>query len=101
MKTNDIYDVSAELELEFGPVGSDGWNSAVEQARAEYNSQILLDARREAKMTQTDVARKIGTTKSYVSRIEHGQVVPSATLFFRFLHACGMRVEIIKTVAVI
>ena len=51
MRRSDIYDVSAELEKEFGPVGSDSWKEAVQQAWDEYSAQILLDARKQAKKT--------------------------------------------------
>lgn len=99
MRTNDIYDVTAELEREFGPAGSESWNKAVEKAWDEYNAQVLLDARKEAKMTQSEVASKIGTTKAYISRLERGKITPSITTFTRVLNACGMRLEVVRTVA--
>ncbi len=36
-------------------------------------SQILKDARKEAKMTQEQLAEKVGTKKSYISRLENGK----------------------------
>jgi DNA-binding XRE family transcriptional regulator len=95
MQKSDIYDVSAELEREFGPVGSGSWKKAVQQAWDEYSAQILLDARKDAKKTQAEVAQKIGATKSYISRVEHGQIIPTVATFYRILHACDKRVEIV------
>ena len=34
--------------------------------------EILKDARKEAKMTQEELAQKTGTRKSFISRIENG-----------------------------
>ena len=94
MKTNRIYDVTADLEREFGPVGSKGWNKAVEKAWEEYNAEILLMARKRAGMTQSQVAERIGATKSYISRIERGLIVPTVASFYRIVSALGMQVEI-------
>lgn len=94
MKANNIYDVTADLEREFGPVGSEGWNRAVEKAWEEYNAEILLMARKKAGLTQSQVAERIGATKSYISRIERGLIVPTVASFYRIVSALGMQVEI-------
>lgn len=94
MNANDIFDVTADLEKEFGPVGSRGWNKAVEKAWEEYNADILLQARKKAGMTQSEVAKRIGATKSYISRIERGKIVPTVASFYRIVSALGMQVEI-------
>ena len=50
MKENEmIYDISSELEREFGPKGSASRKAAEDKAWEEYNAQILLDARHIAK----------------------------------------------------
>lgn len=94
MKRNELYDVGAELERELGPAGSAEWKKNVSKAWDEYNAQVLLDARKGAKMTQSEVADKIGATKSYISRVEHGQIVPTASSFYRIIKACGLQVQI-------
>ena len=94
MNANDIFDVTADLEQEFGPDGSHGWNKAVEKAWEEYNADILLQARKKAGMTQSEVAKRIGATKSYISRIERGKIVPTVASFYRIVSALGMQVEI-------
>ena len=53
----------------------------VEQSRNSYEektqmfiiSEMLKDARKEAKITQEQLAEKTGTKKSYISRIENGK----------------------------
>lgn len=92
----NLYDVSAELEREFGPVGSEGWNKALERAWEEYNAEILLEARKKAGLTQAQVAERIGATKSYISRVERGQIVPTASSFFRIASALGYSVELVR-----
>ena len=53
----------------------------------------LQDARRNAKLTQADLAERMGTTQSVISRIEHGYNVSINTLE-KYARACGKRVEL-------
>ena len=69
-----------------------------EETYAFYTGQILLDARREAKVTQTELAKRINATKSYISRIESGAINPSVGTFYRIVNALGLRIEIVKPI---
>ena len=55
----------------------------------EYGT-LLRDARRECGLDQADLARRAGTTQTYISRIERGEVSPSARTMKRLLHAMGL-----------
>ena len=48
------------------------------------------------KMTQTELDQKIGTNKSYISKIENGTIEPGVGLFLRILDALGLRFDIVK-----
>ena len=82
-KKNEIYDVSAELAREFGEIGT-----------KEYNAQILLDARKNAKLTQEELAKRIGADKGYISRIERGLTIPTVSTLYRIAAAMGLTVEL-------
>lgn len=95
MKTKmQIYSVSEELNHYFGNPGTESRRKAEEQAWEEYNAQILLDARKESGMTQSELANKIGTDKSYISRVERGLTIPSISTFYRMVSAMGLSVEL-------
>ena len=95
MKKNEvIYDVSAELEREFGPKGSESRKMAEDKAWEEYNAQILFDARKDAGLTQQELADRIGVDKGYVSRIERGLITPSVSTIYRIAAAMGLTVEL-------
>ena len=89
-----IYSVSEELNHYFGNPGTESRRKAEEQAWEEYNAQILLDARKESGMTQSELANKIGTDKSYISRVERGLTIPSISTFYRMVSAMGLSVEL-------
>jgi ribosome-binding protein aMBF1 (putative translation factor) len=91
MKT---YNVSEELNQTFGALGTESRKRAEEQAWEEYNAQILLDARKESGMTQSELASKIGADKSYISRVERGLTIPSISTFYRMVAAMGFSVEL-------
>lgn len=89
-----IYDVSAELEREFGPKGSDSRKAAEDKAWEEYNAQILLNARKNAGLTQQELADRIGANKGYISRLERGLTVPTVSTLYRIAAAMGLTVEL-------
>jgi transcriptional regulator with XRE-family HTH domain len=51
---------------------------------------LLRKSRREQGLDQATLARRAGTTQTYVSRIERGDVSPSASTMQRLLHALGL-----------
>jgi DNA-binding XRE family transcriptional regulator len=93
-KKNDIYDVSAELAKEFGEVGSQSRAEATTKAWEEYNAQILLDARKNARLTQAELASRIGADKAYISRIERGITVPTVATLYKIAAAMGFTIEL-------
>ena len=98
MQTNDhqIRDYDIVLDAEFGKPGTPERVRAMEEAYAFYSGQILHTARKAAGLTQSELAERVNTTKSYISKLEKGHVNPSAGLFFSIINALGMRVEIVK-----
>ena len=97
-KNNIVEDYTPVLEQNFGKVGSAEWEKSIEEAEAFYTGQVIKETRREAKMTQSELAAKLNVTKSYISRIENGFINPSVTVFYRIISALGMRVEIVKPI---
>jgi DNA-binding XRE family transcriptional regulator len=96
MNTNShlITDISEQLEKEFGKHGTPERAKFDEEAWAFYTSQILLDARKNARLTQVELAERIGADKSYISRIEKGTTIPSVATFYRIVNALGLSVEL-------
>ncbi|MBR5074979.1 MAG: helix-turn-helix transcriptional regulator [Bacteroidales bacterium] len=93
---NQVRDYDLVLNAEFGEPGSENRKEAEEQAYAFYSGQILKDARRGEKVTQIELASRIGSTKSYISKIENGVMTPSVGTFYRIINALGLQVEITK-----
>jgi len=94
MNKNELYDVSAELVRAFGEVGTPKRIQAEQEAWEEYNAQILHDARKNARLSQAQLAERIGANKGYISRIERGLIVPSIATFYKIAAAMGLSVEL-------
>ena len=86
-KDNMLTSISKEIEQEFGKPGTPERAKFDEEASAFYTGQLLSDARKEAKVTQ--------------ARVERGDIMPSAAMFYNMISALGLRIEIVKPVATI
>ena len=59
-------------------------------------SEVLKEARKEANMTQEQLAEKVGTKKSYISRLENGKCdIQLSTLYRIFESGLGKKVNLI------
>ena len=69
----DIKTFDELIELEHGTVGTETRNNYEEGAQRFIISEMLKEARREAKLTQEQLAEKTGTKKSYISKLENAK----------------------------
>jgi DNA-binding XRE family transcriptional regulator len=96
MNTNKIRSISEEMNALYGKEGTPERESFRREAYAWYMSQILHDARKSEKITQQELASRIGLSKSYISKIENGAIEPGAGTFYRIIDALGLRLDIVK-----
>ena len=92
----DYYDITEHLTKKYGPVGSETWKAEEDRAWEEYNADILRNARKEAGLTQSELAARIGADKAYISKVEHGRTVPTVSTFYRIVAAMGMQVVLAR-----
>ena len=60
------------LDARYGAIGTVKRANFEIKAKAFAIGEIIRDARKEAKMTQEELAQRTGTRKSFISRIENG-----------------------------
>ena len=58
-------------------------------------ARALIEARTAAGLSQSQLARRMKTSQSYIARIEGGKVRPSADALGRFAEATGTRLRIV------
>lgn len=97
MKANsNLTDYGAILDRKYGKPGTRKRARHEERASAFFASQILKEARQEEGITQQELAEKVGSTKSYISKIENGAVEPSIGLYTRLMEALGLQMDFVK-----
>lgn len=92
----NVGSMDAVLDKLYGKVGSPEREEFRKEAYYYCVGQLIYDARKQERMTQAQLAEKVGTDKSYISRIEKGAIEPGVGLFFRIIDALGLKVEIVK-----
>ncbi|WP_234730214.1 helix-turn-helix domain-containing protein [Acidocella facilis] len=68
-----------------------------EYAKADADYRLieeLIRVRMEAKLTQSELAIKIGTTQSAIARLEGGKVSPSVSTLRRYAEATGHQLKV-------
>ncbi|RAP37039.1 XRE family transcriptional regulator [Legionella quinlivanii] len=78
------------------------------EVKAEYDLleqefaliDTLLSMRRKSGLTQEEIAKKMGTQKGNISRLEKGNGNPSWKTIQNYAHACGFEVSMkVKTMS--
>jgi len=94
VNTNKIRSIDKEMDAKYGKVGTPEREEFRREAYAWYMSQILQDARKTEKITQQELANRVGVNKSYISKIENGYVEPGIGTYYRIASALGRSVEL-------
>ena len=93
---HQIRDYDIVLDSKYGCPGTEERIQFEDEAMAFYTGSILKDARRQEKVTQSELAERLGTNKSYISKIENGSITPSAAMFYRIIGALGLEIRITR-----
>jgi ribosome-binding protein aMBF1 (putative translation factor) len=66
------------------------YKAAYDSMEAEFSLiQALIGARKRADLSQAELAARMGTTESVISRLESGRVKPSTRTLERYAKATG------------
>jgi len=83
------------LDAKYGKIGTQKRDDFELKANYFLISEMLKEARKEAKLTQEQLADKIGTKKSYISRLENGKAdIQLSTLFRIFETGLGKTIRL-------
>lgn len=91
MKCNSFEEL---LAAEYGERGTEARESFETNAEAFCLAECLKEQRRLAGLTQEQLAAKIGTKKSYISKIENGRADVQLSTLFRIFNGLGKKVSL-------
>ena len=82
------------LDQEYGPQGTPERALFETEAEAFCLAETLREQRRLAGLTQQELADKIGTKKSYISKLENGHADVQLSTLFRIFAGLGKRISL-------
>lgn len=82
------------LNAEYGKRGAEEREKFESEAETFCLAECLKEQRRQAGLTQEQLAAKIGTKKSYFSKIENGHADKQLSTLFRIFGGLGNRVSL-------
>ena len=81
------------LDIKYGKLGTQIRDEFEMKAKSFIVGEMIKDARKEAHLTQEELAFKTGTKKSYISRLENGKIdIQISTLFKIFEKGLGRKI---------
>jgi ribosome-binding protein aMBF1 (putative translation factor) len=89
-KLAKLHDTSAILDRKYGKRGTDTRTAFEESAMTRYYAEILRDRRKELKITQQQLAERIGKDRSYIAYLERGETDMQLSNFFKISSALGL-----------
>lgn len=69
----NITDFEQLIDVEHGKIGTEERNKYEENVQMFIIATMLKEARKEANLTQEQLAEKTGTKKSYISKLENAK----------------------------
>ena len=96
MKNNkNITTFEEHLEKRYGKIGSKSRTDFDIKAKAFAIGEIIKDERKQANMTQEELAKRTGTRKSFISRIENGHSdIQLSTLYKLIEQGLGKKINL-------
>ncbi len=80
------------LDARYGEIGTKKRDEFESNARTFMIGEMIKEVRRSSNLTQEQLAKKTGTQKSYISRLENGKIdIQISTLFKIFEEGIGKK----------
>ncbi len=93
MKTiKDATTFDELLDIKYGKPGTEKRDEFEIKAKSFVVGEMIKEVRKKAHLTQEELAKKTGTKKSYISRLENGKIdIQISTLFKIFEEGLGKK----------
>ena len=89
-KLAKLHTAGELLDNKYGEAVTESRTVFHEKSIAWYYGEILRDRRKQLKITQQELAEKVGTARSYIARVEKGETDIQISSFFRIARALGI-----------
>ena len=90
-KVAKLHNVDDLLDKRYGKSGTPTRTAFEEKALAYYYGEVLKDRRKELKLTQKQLAERVGKERSYIAHIEKGETDMQLSSFINITNALGLK----------
>ncbi len=90
-KLAQLSSFNNHLDEKYGNQGSAEREKFDEESMAWFYGNMLRERRKELKLTQKQVAEKLGREQSYIARVENGKADIQLSSFFRIAAILGIQ----------
>ncbi len=90
----ETHTMNDYLDEKFGIVGTETREAFSKEALAYYYGEIIKETRKEQKLTQQDLAKKVGKERAYIAKIEQGKTDMQMSNFVQIIRALGLSLQI-------
>ncbi len=90
-KLSKLTTANATLDEKYGALGSASRDQFNQESLAWFYGNMLKERRKELKLTQKQLAEKLGREQSYIARVESGKADIQISSFFRIAAVLGIQ----------
>ena len=90
-KLSKLHSADKLFTKKYGARGTSSRDAFEEKAIVNYYSEIFREQRKKLKLTQAQVAERIGKKRAYVTLLEKGETDMQLSTFFSLSNALGFR----------
>ena len=93
-KISQLPTINDVLDEKYGKLGKQSRDNFDTKARAWYYAELLKEKRKEKKITQSELAKRIGKKREYIALLERGETDMQLSTFLSISDALGIRLEL-------
>jgi DNA-binding XRE family transcriptional regulator len=93
-KLSKLHSYDDLIDKKYGKRGTPSRIAFEERALSGYYCEILKERRKELKLTQKQLAEKVGKERSYIALIEQGKTDIQLSGFLRISGALGLNISL-------
>jgi len=90
----ETHSVNDYLEKKFGKIGTAEREEFSAKALAYYYGELIKETRKEQKLTQENLAQKVGKDRAYIAKIEQGKTDLQISNFVQIINALGLKMQV-------
>jgi HTH-type transcriptional regulator/antitoxin HipB len=83
------------LDKEYGKIGTPERAEFSAKALSFYYGELIKETRKEKKLTQQELADKIGKERAYIAKIEQGKTDLQISNFMQIINALGLKMQLV------